>query len=359
MNNLQPTIQDVAKAANVSIGTVDRVLHNRGRVSKEKEQAVLAAVEALDYKPSQIARALAVRKSNIKIGITYPNVESEFWGEINGGIDRARNELRPFGVELIVRYTKTYDINDQLRSVRELQSLGINGLVLTPVADSSADIIDGAIGKDIPFVTVIDDVLESRRVFHIGPDDFALGMLAAKLVSLYNKAQGNVIILSPNFAFSSTQQRISGFMSKVKQDKLNVNILRIAPVPGDKEQEYYTNIRSVVLDCIAKNSSLNTIYVSNGLTEWAAAAVEEAGRAEDIKVIGHEFTSGVKRFLESGLVGATIYQNPAQQWFTAIRRMYDYIIGDTAANNNGYITSCSIIMKETLPLSTFGSLESN
>lgn len=57
-----PTIKDVAFEAGVSIGTVDRVLHNRGKVSENKKKAVLKAIEKLNYKPSDIARALAARK---------------------------------------------------------------------------------------------------------------------------------------------------------------------------------------------------------------------------------------------------------------------------------------------------------
>ena len=45
------TIRDVAAEAKVSIGTVDRVLNNRGNVSKEKVRAVNDAIKKLNYKP--------------------------------------------------------------------------------------------------------------------------------------------------------------------------------------------------------------------------------------------------------------------------------------------------------------------
>lgn len=353
MNKNQSTIQDVAKAANVSIGTVDRVLHNRGRVSKEKETAILAAIEALDYKPSPIASALAARKGNIKIGITYPNVETEFWAEVSGGIERARAELLPFGIELIVEFTKSYDSTDQQKAIENIKNKGISGLVLTPVADTSADFLERAIGGNIPYVTVVDDVLQGNRIFHIGPDDFALGVLAAKLASLYNRSQSNAIILSANANFSGTQQRISGFMSKIKQDSLDINILRICPITGESEEEYYANIYHTALNCIADYSSLNTFYVTNGLTEWAAAAAKKAGKGDDFVIIGHEYTSGVRSFLESGLVGATIYQNPSQQWYLAIRMLYNYLSGNLSLKNRVFTTDCSILMKETLPLRKF------
>ena len=45
------TIKEIAKEAGVSIGTVDRVLHNRGRVSREAQEKVNAVVEKAGYKP--------------------------------------------------------------------------------------------------------------------------------------------------------------------------------------------------------------------------------------------------------------------------------------------------------------------
>ena len=53
------TINDVAKAAGVSKGTVDRVLHNRGEVSRKSKEKVLKVIEELGFKPNLYASLLA------------------------------------------------------------------------------------------------------------------------------------------------------------------------------------------------------------------------------------------------------------------------------------------------------------
>ena len=58
------TINDVAKAAGVSKGTVDRVLHNRGEVSKKSKEKVLRVIEELGYKPNLYASMLASQKKH-------------------------------------------------------------------------------------------------------------------------------------------------------------------------------------------------------------------------------------------------------------------------------------------------------
>ena len=56
------TINDVARAAGVSKGTVDRVLHNRGEVSAKSREKVLKVIEELGFKPNLYASLLASQK---------------------------------------------------------------------------------------------------------------------------------------------------------------------------------------------------------------------------------------------------------------------------------------------------------
>ena len=108
----QPTIKDVARLAGVSIGTVDRVVHNRGKVSAHNQQAVQSAIDSLGYRPSRIASALVKRRSNTKIGVCISDVESEFWGEATRGVHLAREALLPFGVEVLEASTNSYHFRD-------------------------------------------------------------------------------------------------------------------------------------------------------------------------------------------------------------------------------------------------------
>ena len=348
MENQQPTIKDIAKMAGVSIATVDRVLHNRGKVSKKNLDLISAAIETLSYKPNQIARALSSRKSNIKIGLVLPQVESDFWGEIIEGVQAAQAHLSPFGVELITEFSYSYDLDEQLKSINQVLKMNVNGLIMTPLYDGSRDIVDRCIPKEVPYATVIDDMPGSRRLFHIGPDDFAIGNLAARLTELYCRPRGNVVILSPNNSLIETQQRISGFVSKVKQEQLALNILQIIPIPGKTEKCMYQNIYITALECIKNGHNLDAFYVTNGLTQWCADAVVESGLVGKVKVIGHEYTSKLPQYLQSGAISAVIYQKPAMQFYKAINLLYEYIIGDQRSLNDNIITECNIIIKENI-----------
>lgn len=80
------TLKDVAEASGLTVGTVSRVLNNRGYISPKTREKVYQVMKELNYQPNETARILAKQKSNI-IGIVLPNVEHpyfpKFWDAWN------------------------------------------------------------------------------------------------------------------------------------------------------------------------------------------------------------------------------------------------------------------------------------
>ena len=82
------TIKDVAKAANVSVATVSRVLNKKSNVSEEAIQAVNSAVQALGYSPSFLGRDL--RKSETRrILAIIASTEQSFYSDVIRGMEVA------------------------------------------------------------------------------------------------------------------------------------------------------------------------------------------------------------------------------------------------------------------------------
>ena len=95
------TVIEIAKRAGVSIGTVDRVLHNRGRVSEETRQKISAIITEEGYQPNPLARHLK-RNREYLIGVLIPELEKEsrYWDLILQGIQKAVAELSAFSFNL-------------------------------------------------------------------------------------------------------------------------------------------------------------------------------------------------------------------------------------------------------------------
>ncbi len=80
------TIKDVAKMADVSISTVSRVINDSKPVSPEARRRVLHAIDALDYKPNEVARSLVTKKSNL-IGVIVEDIGLNFISQILQGVE--------------------------------------------------------------------------------------------------------------------------------------------------------------------------------------------------------------------------------------------------------------------------------
>ena len=86
-SNKTPTVFDVARLAGVSRGTVDRVLHSRGRVSQETVKKVQDAVEQLRFSPNPNAASLGSKRSmyfpasfqSLRMGTTGERFTRDLW----------------------------------------------------------------------------------------------------------------------------------------------------------------------------------------------------------------------------------------------------------------------------------------
>ena len=125
------TIKQIAEITNVSRGTIDRVLNNRGGVSPETEKKVRAAMEALNYLPNKAAQNLAVRRKKLKFGfiLISPNNYNPFFADVEKGIRKKALELEEFGVTVDIRFTPINEINKQLELLDDLLSMNITELL--------------------------------------------------------------------------------------------------------------------------------------------------------------------------------------------------------------------------------------
>jgi LacI family repressor for deo operon, udp, cdd, tsx, nupC, and nupG len=80
-----PTIQDVARFANVSTATVSRALSSPERVSEAARERISAAVSSTGYTVNQAARSLRLKAART-IVIAFPNIGNPFYSTVLDGV---------------------------------------------------------------------------------------------------------------------------------------------------------------------------------------------------------------------------------------------------------------------------------
>ena len=124
------TIKDIAQQAGVSVGTVDRVIHERGRVSAEVKAKVLQVMQALDFEPNLIASTLAFNRA-IQIGVLMPQLHSDpYWDLPLLGMRRAQQSVKHYGVGLVEQMFDLLQHVDILRAIKTAATVTLQRLDL-------------------------------------------------------------------------------------------------------------------------------------------------------------------------------------------------------------------------------------
>lgn len=118
------TIQDVAKQAQVGVGTVSRVLNGNGYVKKETRDRIEQAIAALDYTPNQMARNLFFSRSGI-VAVIVPEAGHPFFAQFVSAVEAALCEK---GYQTMICNTY-YEKNYELRYLDLLKQKRVDGII--------------------------------------------------------------------------------------------------------------------------------------------------------------------------------------------------------------------------------------
>lgn len=118
------TLKDVAKAAEVDVSTVSRVLQNKGRVGEETRQRILGTAKQLGYQANPAARALKTSKASTVL-MVVPQIENPIFAST---IVSAEIEARRCGYALVVAYDQGGTGSEIIRDIS--RSNMIEGVII-------------------------------------------------------------------------------------------------------------------------------------------------------------------------------------------------------------------------------------
>lgn len=120
-----PTIRDVALRAGVSTATVSRVLAGIGNPKVETAQAVMEAVEALDYRPSAVARSLRMRRT-YTLGLIVTDIQNPFFPEL---VQAADDAARKIGYSILLG-SAAYDEHRAVHYLDLMADRRVDGMII-------------------------------------------------------------------------------------------------------------------------------------------------------------------------------------------------------------------------------------
>lgn len=336
-------IKEIAKSLGISIGTVDRALHNRPGISPTTRAQVLKMAERLNYKPNVVARSLKLNR-HLRIGVRLPQEIAAFFDPLWEGIKAAAERMVGVNIDLDFR-TYPHIGKGDVELLEADMGRHYDGMILTPGDPRRFDpLIRNFVARSVPVVCVASDAPRSGRVAAVTVDAAISGSIAAELFARTLPKSGFVAIITGDLSTRDHADKLKGFAAT-----LATIAPRLSLLPAIETHDVPQDARRTALTLLERKPRPAAIYISTANSLPVLRALDDQGALDDILVVATDLFSELVPYLESGRVLATLYQRPSAQGRAAVEALVHYVLQGPTQNP---ITRFAphIILRSNLPL---------
>lgn len=315
------TIQTIARAARVSVGTVDRAINSRGRIKPDTKARILRIAEELGYTPNKIASALG-RQRKFKIGVLIPRYPAFFFQYLRKGIEKAAGELADYGVIVEEMFTDWLDVAEQRAVLDSLAADAFDGIALVGSGDELAGSIDRLAHAGVPVVTFNSDVRASGRLFYVGEDAYKSGRLAGDMMGRLLGGKGKVAVFVSFYNPGASTNRRDGFRDMLRENYPDIEII------CEREYRDVETIAYAAMEDVFKRYRCIDGLFSNSATGSVASGrfLSDLAPSHKPVVIGYDVTEEVEGYLERQVCDMIIDQDPRKQSYYGVRLLARHLI---------------------------------
>ncbi|MCC7400690.1 MAG: LacI family DNA-binding transcriptional regulator [Chitinophagaceae bacterium] len=318
-------VKEIARRAKVSIGTVDRVIHDRNGVSPETKKKIQRIIKEMDYQPNLLGRRLATHNKVTTFATLIPEISSEtsFWEAPLLGIKRAEDEIRQYNVK-IEKYF--YDLNEKdsfVKAAKRVLRAKPEGVLIAPsFIDETIDFTNRCKELNIPYVFIDSDIPNQSSLSYIGPELYRSGYSSANLISYLIRSDEGILIVNISKQIETDHHLLrkeDGFRGFFKENNLKNEISKI-----DITKVKYEEIKKQLDTIFLKKKNIRLIFVTNSRVSYVARYVKE--NHKNVILIGYDFLDENIKYLAEGVINFLICQKPGEQAYKGIMALYRHVI---------------------------------
>ncbi len=318
-------IKDIARLSGVSAGTVDRVLHQRGRVSEDALKKVMAVLDQIEYRPNLLARTLASNKT-IRLAALVPDPDLDpYWALCWAGIRQAQLDWAYYGITIESFPFNLYDKNSFVAEGQRAFEARPEGILVAPIFHvESLPFLELFRSAEIPFVFFNTNIPEFAPLSFIGQDLYQSGRVAAELMWLGTPSRERHLFVVMHIAedihnavhLTEKEKGFRDFMTEVGNSRISTINVSHGTSPSLDAQ-----LREIISD-----PELSGVFVSTSKATYLVASALEKQKNSSVRLGGYDLLEETVPFVRSGTVGYLINQNPKRQAQLGISHLVNHII---------------------------------
>ena len=322
--NEKITIMDISRRTGLSKGTVDRVLHKRGEVSRKSYDKVMQAIEDLGYRPNVYASLLASPR-RIVIAVLLPvQAPDSFWALSGTGVERAREQVEGLGGSVVKVEYDQYSLDSFRDACERLLAMEPSGVVIAPLFKYETSLLAEELRKrEIPYVYIDSKPDDDGYLAYFGMPMYDSGYLCAdQLTGGQDVGSALIVRIRRDKLRQSdpTVNRRAGFLDYLAEHVPACTVHSVFIDPNEPEHidetlDGFFAVHPEVRDIAMFNSRIHLIV------PWLEAHPRPGRR-----VVGFDNLAANVAALRRGTVSALIAQHPDEQAHLAIQSLADTLL---------------------------------
>jgi LacI family transcriptional regulator len=338
-------IKDIARTLGISIGTVDRVLHNRTGVSLKTKARVLETAEKLGYKPNLAAQALKLNRT-IEIAVVLPKQISHFFDPLRAGIRSAAEATVGMRVKVTFHeYPRLGQGDGELLESRLKEKC--DGIIFTPGNPRKLDpIINRLSAHGTAMLCVASDAPSSERIGLVSAHAYTSGALAAELLAHKLARKAHVATITGELTTLDHADKLRGFAATLAMLAPHLSLL-----PAVESHERPKEAYRQTIALLRGETKPQGLYISTANSIPVLKALEEEDLLGKIQVVTTDLFQELVPLIETGKILATLYQRPFTQGKVAFESLVAYLLEEKKISPMIRLAP-HIIFRSNLPLFT-------
>ena len=339
----RPTVHDVARAAGVSLATVDRVLNARPGVRAATVDKVHKAMSDIGYS-RDIAAANLARQRSYRFDFVLPEPTNAFLRGLHQAIDDTRSAFEAERVAVRIHAPRADDPHAVANTIMSLQETGVDGIaVMAAETPQVRDAMIRAEQSGAKTVAMISDLPSTGRAHFVGVDGIAAGRTAGDLMGRFiGRTEGRVLAVAGSMMVRDHLERRLGFDQVIGE-----RFAHLETLPSLEGRDDAETVCRVVTQAVSKRDDIVGIYCFGGGASGLIKALDDLEFSRDIPVIAHELTPATRLGLRSGRLDAVIAQDVNHVVRSAIRVLRAEVDGRAIVVSEERIR-IEIVLKENL-----------
>lgn len=341
-------IKDIAKKANVSEGTVDRVIHNRGGVSKKTKAKVKEILDFYNFSVNPVASALAL-KNKYAIGALIPEHDASdlFWKLPYSGVLKGASDVQNYGVVVNTFTFNQYDTVSYMDTFHELLESKPAAVIMVPnFSKETKEIVSQLEALKIPYLFLNIDVDGFQNIAYVGQDSYTAGYLAGKLMSLSTPSASSYLTIELRHNITknnAVSNRLQGFGDYFRKNIIDAEIQTLKIENLDSSSK----TKDVINEYLSKHPEVKGLFVPSSRI-YIVVDCLDTDFLNNLELIGFDNTPQNTACLKNNSVSFLISQKPFDQGYDAVRYITDYLINKETSLHEKRYMPIDILTKENV-----------